>query len=105
VIFERIGGPEARRARLFKEISTSAHQTLSWTLISIRHGGFGHDAPLRFGGGVINDCVHLPHPASSPARMSSIYIASALVFWLHKGERPDIGGSQVTVQNTTTARV
>ena len=36
---------------------------------------------------------------------SSIYIASALVLWLHKGERPTIGGSQVTMQNPTAARV
>ena len=29
---------------------------------------------------------------------SSIYIASALVLWWHKGERPTLGAGQVTVE-------
>jgi preprotein translocase subunit SecF len=36
---------------------------------------------------------------------SSIYIASVIVLWWHKGERPNIGGSQVTLQNSATAKV
>ena len=36
---------------------------------------------------------------------SSIYIASAIVLWWHKGERPNIGASQDTVQNAPTAKV
>ena len=35
---------------------------------------------------------------------SSIYIASALVLWWHKGQRPTIGAPPTQVQNATTVR-
>ena len=35
---------------------------------------------------------------------SSIYIASALVLWWHKGQRPKIGAAQLAVQTAAPAR-
>jgi SecD/SecF fusion protein len=56
-----------------------------------------------FGGGVINDFAFTFLIGILTGTYSSIYIASALVLWWHKGDRPAIGGSQVTMQNTNTA--
>ena len=35
---------------------------------------------------------------------SSIYVASAIVLWWHKGERPTIGASQVSMQADPAAK-
>jgi SecD/SecF fusion protein len=52
-----------------------------------------------FGGGVINDFAFTFLVGIITGTYSSIYVASAIVLWWHKGERPNIGASQVTMQN------
>ena len=53
-----------------------------------------------FGGGVINDFAFTFLIGIITGTYSSIYIASAIVLWWHKGERPNIGASAVTMQNS-----
>jgi len=107
VIFDRIREDLKLGVRgTFKEIINQAlNQTLSRTLITSGTVFLATTALYIFGGGVINDFAFTFLIGILTGTYSSIYIASALVLWLHKGERPSIGGSQVTMQNTTTARV
>ncbi len=107
VIFDRIREDLKLGVRgSFKEIINQAlNQTLSRTLITSGTVFLATTALYVFGGGVINDFAFTFLIGILTGTYSSIYIASALVLWLHKGERPDIGGSQVTVQNTAAARV
>jgi SecD/SecF fusion protein len=107
VIFDRIREDLKLGVRgSFKEIINQAlNQTLSRTLITSGTVFLATTALYVFGGGVINDFAFTFLIGILTGTYSSIYIASALVLWLHKGERPAIGGSQVTVQNTASARV
>ena len=57
-----------------------------------------------FGGGVINDFAFTFLVGIITGCYSTIYIASAIVLWWHKGERPKLA-SQVIVENTVDARV
>jgi len=56
-----------------------------------------------FGGGAINDFAFAFLVGIITGTYSSIYIASALVLWWHRGERPRTG-SQVVMDNVATAR-
>ena len=107
VIFDRIREDLKLGVRgSFKEIINQAlNQTLSRTLITSGTVFLATTALYVFGGGVINDFAFTFLIGILTGTYSSIYIASALVLWLHQGERPAIGGSQVTMQNTATARV
>ena len=107
VIFDRIREDLKLGVRgSFKEIINQAlNQTLSRTLITSGTVFLATTALYVFGGGVINDFAFTFLIGILTGTYSSIYIASALVLWLHKGERPDIGGSQVTVKNMTATRV
>src|SRR5208283_933512 len=107
VIFDRIREDLKMGARgSFREIINQAlNQTLSRTLITSGTVFLATTALYLFGGGVINDFAFTFLIGILTGTYSSIYIASALVLWLHKGERPAIGVSQVTMQNTATARV
>ncbi len=107
VIFDRIREDLKLGVRgTFKEIINQAlNQTLSRTLITSGTVFLATTALYFFGGGVINDFAFTFLIGILTGTYSSIYIASALVLWLHKGERPAIGGSQVTMQNTASARV
>jgi SecD/SecF fusion protein len=107
VIFDRIREDLKMGVRgTFKEIINRAlNQTLSRTIITSGTVFLATVALYIFGGGVINDFAFTFLIGILTGTYSSIYIASALVLWLHKGERPAIGASQVTMQNTTTARV
>jgi len=58
-----------------------------------------------FGGGVINDFAFTFLVGIITGTYSSIYIASAIVLWWHKGTPPNIGASQVTIQNAAAAKV
>ena len=59
-----------------------------------------------FGGGVINDFAFTFLIGIITGTYSSIYIASAIVLWWHKGERyRAIGGSAVAIQNTPSSKV
>ena len=57
-----------------------------------------------WGGGVINDFAFTFLIGILTGTYSSIFIASAFVLWWHKGNRPTIGASQVTMQNVATAK-
>jgi preprotein translocase subunit SecF len=90
----------------FREIINQAiNQTLSRTLITSGTVFLATTALYLFGGGVINDFAFTFLIGILTGTYSSIYIASFWVLLRHKGERPAIGASQVTMQNTTTARV
>jgi len=107
VIFDRIREDLKLGVRgSFKEIINQAlNQTLSRTLITSGTVFLATSALYVFGGGVINDFAFTFLIGILTGTYSSIYIASALVLWLHKGERPTIGGSGVTMQNAASAKV
>jgi SecD/SecF fusion protein len=107
VIFDRIREDLKLGVRgTFREIINQAlNQTLSRTLITSGTVFLATTALYLFGGGVINDFAFTFLIGILTGTYSSIYIASAFVLWRHKGERPAIGASQVTMQNTTSARV
>jgi hypothetical protein len=52
-----------------------------------------------FGGGPVNDFAFTFLVGIITGTYSSIYIASALVLWWHKGQRPAIGAGQVNVED------
>jgi SecD/SecF fusion protein len=90
----------------FREVINQAlNQTLSRTLITSGTVFLATMSLYLFGGGVINDFAFTFLIGIITGTYSSIYIASALVLWWHKGERPNIGASQVTLQDTTPAKV
>jgi SecD/SecF fusion protein len=107
VIFDRIREDLKLGVRgSFREIINQAiNQTLSRTLITSGTVFLATTALYLFGGGVINDFAFTFLIGILTGTYSSIYIASFWVLLRHKGERPAIGASQVTMQNTTTARV
>ena len=108
VIFDRIREDLKLGARgSFKDIINQAlNQTLSRTIITSGTVFLATLSLYIFGGGVINDFAFTFLIGIITGTYSSIYIASAIVLWWHKGERPNIGGgSQVTIQNTTSAKV
>ena len=102
VIFDRIREDLKLGARgSFKDIINQAlNQTLSRTIITSGTVFLATMSLYIFGGGVINDFAFTFLIGIITGTYSSIYIASAIVLWWHKGERPNIGGSAVTMQNT-----
>jgi len=107
VIFDRIRENLKLGVRgSFREVINQAlNQTLSRTLITSGTVFLATMSLYLFGGGVINDFAFTFLIGIITGTYSSIYIASALVLWWHKGERPNIGASQVTLQDTTTTKV
>ena len=70
----------------------------------LRHGLYRHARRCSiFGGGVINDFAFTFLVGIITGTYSSIYIASALVLWWHKGERPK-SASQVMMEETPGAK-
>jgi SecD/SecF fusion protein len=57
-----------------------------------------------WGGGAINDFAFTFLVGIITGTYSSIYIASALVLWWHKGERPKIGSTVSTGEAAPDAR-
>jgi SecD/SecF fusion protein len=57
-----------------------------------------------WGGGVINDFAFTFLIGIVVGTYSSIYIASVIVLWWHKGNRPNLGATQVTTQNPAPAK-
>jgi SecD/SecF fusion protein len=102
VIFDRIREDLKLGARgSFKDIINQAlNQTLSRTIITSGTVFLATLSLYIFGGGVINDFAFTFLIGIITGTYSSIYIASAIVLWWHKGERPNIGRSAVTMQNT-----
>jgi SecD/SecF fusion protein len=109
VIFDRIREDLKLGLRgTFREVMNQAlNQTLSRTIITSGTVFLATLSLFVFGGGAINDFAFTFLIGIITGTYSSIYIASALVLWWHKGQRPaNIGpGAQVGVQSfATTAR-
>jgi SecD/SecF fusion protein len=90
VIFDRIREDLKLGVRgTFKEVINKAlNQTLSRTIITSGTVFLATMALYLFGGGAINDFAFTFLVGIITGTYSSIYIASALVLWWHKGERP-----------------
>ena len=105
VIFDRIREDLKLGARgSFRDIINQAlNQTLSRTIITSGTVFIATASLYVFGGGVINDFAFTFLVGIITGTYSSIYVASAIVLWWHKGERPNIGASAVTMQNAKNA--
>jgi SecD/SecF fusion protein len=101
VIFDRIREDLKLGIRgSFKDVMNIAlNQTLSRTLITSGTVFLATLSLFIFGGGVINDFAFTFLVGIVTGTYSSIYIASALVLWWHKGERPK-SASQVVMEAT-----
>lgn len=104
VIFDRIREDLKLGVRgTFREVmNTALNQTLSRTIITSGTVFLATLALYIFGGGAINDFAFTFLVGILTGTYSSIYIASALVLWWHKGQRPKIG-SQVHVETAAAA--
>jgi len=107
VIFDRIREDLKLGMRgTFKEVINAAlNQTLSRTIITSGTVFIATSCLYIWGGGVINDFAFTFLIGIIAGTYSSIFIASAFVLWWHKGQRPNIGASAVTVQNALSAKV
>ena len=107
VIFDRIRENLKLGARgTFKEIINQAlNQTLSRTIITSGTVFLATLALYIWGGGEINDFAFTFLIGIIIGTYSSIYIASVIALWWHKGQRPNIGASQVNMQNIPAAKV
>ena len=105
VIFDRIREDLKLGMRgSFRELINQAlNQTLSRTIITSGTVFLATLSLYIFGGGVINDFAFTFLVGIITGTYSSIYIASALVLWWHKGQRPRTG-SAVVMDNAVTAR-
>jgi SecD/SecF fusion protein len=100
VIFDRIREDLKLGIRgTFREVMNQAlNQTLSRTLITSGTVFLATMMLYVFGGGAINAFAFCFLIGILTGTYSSIYIASALVLWWHKGQRPMLGaGAQVGV--------
>jgi SecD/SecF fusion protein len=107
VIFDRIREDLKLGIRgSFKEVMNQAlNQTLSRTIITSGTVFLATLSLFIFGGGEINDFAFTFLIGIITGTYSSIYIASALVLWWHKGQRPTIGAPPMAaVQSTAAAR-
>jgi SecD/SecF fusion protein len=93
VIFDRIREDLKMGASgSFRDIIDRAlNQTLSRTIITSGTTFIATVALYLFGGGAINDFAFTFLVGIITGTYSSIYIASALVIWWHKGQRPSLG--------------
>src|SRR5260370_22517981 len=104
VIFDRIREDLKLGVRgSFKDVINQAlNQTLSRTIITSGTVFLATMSLYLFGGGAINDFAFTFLVGIITGTYSSIYIASALVLWWHKGARPKTG-SQVVIDATSAA--
>ena len=95
VIFDRIREDLKLGVRgTFRELINKAlNQTLSRTIITSGTVFIATMALYIFGGGAINDFAFTFLVGVVTGTYSSIYIASALVLWWHKGQRPQTSSS------------
>jgi SecD/SecF fusion protein len=105
VIFDRIRESLKLGIRgSFKEVMNLAlNQTLSRTIITSGTVFLATSSLLIFGGGEINDFAFTFLIGIVTGTYSSIYIASALVLWWHKGQRPMIGAGPVPAESLAAA--
>ena len=106
VIFDRIREDLKLGMRgTFKEVINAAlNQTLSRTIITSGTVFIATGCLYVWGGGAINDFAFTFLIGIITGTYSSIFIASAFVLWWHKGQRPNIGASAVTMQNAASAK-
>lgn len=106
VIFDRIREDLKLGIRgTFREVVNQAlNQTLSRTIITSGTVFLATLALYVFGGGAINDFAFTFLVGIVTGTYSSIYIASAMVLWWHKGQRPHIGSGQVPVEEAIVVR-
>ena len=105
VIFDRIREDLKLGVRgSFKDVMNIAlNQTLSRTLITSGTVFIATLSLYIFGGGVIHDFAFTFLVGIITGTYSSIYIASALVLWWHKGERPK-SAAQVVMEEAPVAK-
>ena len=105
VIFDRIRESLKLGVRgTFKEVMNLAlNQTLSRTIITSGTVFLATFSLYIFGGGEINDFAFTFLIGIVTGTYSSIYIASALVLWWHKGQRPLIGAGPVPAESLAAA--
>ncbi len=106
VIFDRIREDLKLGVRgTFREVMNQAlNQTLSRTIITSGTVFLATLSLYIFGGGAINDFAFTFLVGIITGTYSSIYIASALVLWWHKGQRPHIGAAQLNAESAVPAR-
>ncbi len=106
VIFDRIREDLKLGVRgSFKDVmNTALNQTLSRTIITSGTVFLATIALYLFGGPVINDFAFTFLVGIITGTYSSIYIASAIVLWWHKGERPK-ANSQIVMDSGVPSRV
>jgi SecD/SecF fusion protein len=99
VIFDRIREDLRLGVRgTFREVMNQAlNQTLSRTIITSGTVFIATLSLLIFGGGEINDFAFTFLIGIITGTYSSIYIASAFVLLVHKGQRPNIGSATQTI--------
>src|SRR5438105_14616943 len=84
----------------FKEVMNQAlNPTLSRTMITSGTVFLATFLLFIFGGGEINDFAFTFLVGIITGTYSSIYIASALVLWWHKGQRPRIGSGPIAAES------
>ncbi len=103
VIFDRIREDLKLGVRgSFRDIINQAvNQTLSRTIITSGTVFLATLSLFIFGGGPVNDFAFTFLVGILTGTYSSIYIASALVLWWHKGQRPAIGAGATPVAADT----
>jgi len=106
VIFDRIREDLKLGVRgSFREVINAAlNQTLSRTVITSGTVFLATLSLYLFGGGVINDFAFCFLVGILTGSYSSIYIAAFIVLKWHKGQRPKIGATQMTVDNPMAAK-
>ena len=106
VIFDRIRESLKLGIRgTFKEVmNLSLNQTLSRTIITSGTVFLATLSLYFFGGGEINDFAFTFLIGIVTGTYSSIYIASALVLWWHKGQRPLIGAGPLAAETVALPR-
>ncbi len=105
VIFDRIREDLRMGVRgTFREMMNHAlNRTLSRTIITSGTVFLATLSLYLFGGGVLNDFSFTFLVGILTGTYSSIYIASAIVLWWHKGQRPTLG-TGVGVESAATVR-
>jgi SecD/SecF fusion protein len=106
VIFDRIREDLKLGMRgTFKEVMNQAlNQTLSRTIITSGTVFLATLSLFIFGGGEIHDFAFTFLVGIITGTYSSIYIASALVLWWHKGQRPAIGAGPIAAEALAPAK-
>lgn len=106
VIFDRIREDLRLGVRgSFRELMNLAlNQTLSRTIITSGTVFLATLSLYLFGGSVINDFAFTFLVGIVSGTYSTIYIAGSVVLWWHKGERPKLASSQVSLDQSAPIR-